>query len=103
MVTGGAVMNVCGLICPECTSYNNECKGCSNAGGKVYWTGYLPEKICPIYACVAQKGLPDCGICEKLPCDIWQSLKDPALSSSEFQETIKQRMENLSRLHKHVD
>lgn len=96
-------MNVCGLICLECSSFNKECKGCYNEGGKVYWANYLPEKICPIYACVTKKGLSDCGICEKLPCDIWRSLKDPALSSNEFQETIKQRMENLARLQKHED
>lgn len=94
-------MTVCGLICSECPSLNKECKGCSAEDGKAYWTTYLAEKVCPIYACVLEKRVSDCGGCEKLPCDIWWSLRDPALSNDEFQTSIKQRLENLTRLHKH--
>lgn len=89
-------MNACGVECTTCPSFGGACRGCAAEEGKVYWSAYMEEKICPLYACARQKGLTDCGECEKIPCSIWLSLRDPALSEEAFQASVRERLKNLS-------
>lgn len=90
-------MNACGLDCAECPSFGKECRGCAAEQGKVYWTEHVGAKICPLYACAQKKGMKDCGECGELPCAIWLSLRDPALSEEAFQASLQNRMRRLGR------
>jgi Fe-S oxidoreductase len=36
-----------------------------------------------------------CGKCEKAPCDIWRSTRDPKFTDEEFEENIRERITNL--------
>lgn len=91
---------VCGLDCSECHSLGKECRGCAAECGKPYWTVNLAQKICPIYACAAARNLLNCGECDEVPCAIWLSLQDPALSDDAFKKSIRQRLDNLLSLRK---
>ena len=59
----------------------------------------MPEgKTCTIYECtVSTNKYSHCGKCEKLPCDIWRSTRDPKFTDEEFEENIKERMGNLAK------
>ena len=67
-------MNACGVDCAECPSFGSECRGCAAEQGQVYWTAFMGEHICPLYACAQKKGMKDCGHCGDVPCGIWLSL-----------------------------
>lgn len=87
-------LSCCGTQCSECTFYGTMCKGCNESDGKVF---HAPEgQACPIYECsVNQKKQKNCGSCQKLPCDIWRNTKDPSMSDEEFENNIRQRVENV--------
>ena len=85
---------VCGAICEGCGHFA-ECGGCDQKQGRVFWTQYIQAEVCPIYQCVKEQGLEDCGQCSKLPCEIWMELKDPALSEEAHQRSIRERADRL--------
>jgi len=88
-------VNACGLNCAECPSKNRECKGCDAERGKPFWTAYLEDKICPLFACAQKKGFADCGACPELPCGIWLTMRDPSLSDEAFEASLQQRLRAL--------
>lgn len=93
-----AKISVCGYDCYDCKYYKkSKCTGCNNIQGEVWWTEYLTVKICPIYECVRQNKLMNCGECSKLPCDIWWELKDPEYSETEHKASIKTRIDTLKK------
>jgi hypothetical protein len=65
--------------------------------GKPFWTTEATENgICPLYDCsINKKMFNNCGECSDLPCKIFIDLKDPSISDSEHQKSIKQRVTNL--------
>lgn len=87
-------LSCCGTKCSECGCYGSICKGCNESAGKVF---HAPEgQACPIYECsVNQKKQKSCGGCQNLPCDIWRNTKDPSMSDEEFENNIRQRVENV--------
>ncbi|MBD5483271.1 MAG: hypothetical protein HDR15_12240 [Lachnospiraceae bacterium] len=87
-------LSCCGTKCSECGCYGSMCKGCNESAGKVF---HAPEgQACPIYECsVNQKKQKSCGGCQNLPCDIWRNTKDPSMSDEEFEDNIRQRVENV--------
>jgi len=92
-------LSVCGVNCEGCEHSGAECSGdCAAIRGKVYWAGFIGEEVCPIYACVAGKKHGDCGDCKKLPCKIWHTLKDPAMTEEAFQQSIRDRVKVLMGL-----
>ncbi len=62
--------------------------------GKVF---HAPAgRACPIYACAVNRNhRATCAGCEKLPCEIWKSTRDPQLSDAAFADSIAQRVRNL--------
>lgn len=97
ILEGAAVheaLSCCGTRCSECTCYGTMCKGCNESEGKVF---HAPEgQACPIYECsVNQKKRKNCGGCQNLPCDIWRNTKDPSMSDEEFEDNIRQRVQNM--------
>jgi hypothetical protein len=73
-----------------------ECKGdCETLKGKVYWAKYIGVEVCPVYQCVQDHGLKSCGDCEKLPCQLWFTLKDPSMTDAEHEKSIKDRVKLL--------
>jgi hypothetical protein len=86
---------VCGVDCTECLHLDNDCKGCETIKGKVYWAQYIGAEICPVYNCVEDHKFNNCGDCERIPCDKWYSLKDPAMSEEEHRKGIRDRVKKL--------
>ena len=91
-------LSVCGVDCEGCKHLGVECSGgCAAVQGRVYWLDYIGAKVCPIYACAAGKKYGDCGECADLPCKIWHTLKDPAMTEEAFQQSIRDRVEALGK------
>ena len=89
---------VCGYYCGDCHFLGETCSGCGYVSGRPFWTVEMPGGICPIYeCCVNLKQLEHCGVCPDLPCRIIHELRDPDMNDSQFQESIDQRLKNLSR------
>lgn len=95
----GRQLTCCGTECTECGFYENVCAGCNESCGRVF---HAPEgKACPIYDCaVNRKKRTSCAQCKNLPCEIWKTTRDPALSEQEFAESIRKRIENLQEVLK---
>ncbi|WP_066684673.1 DUF3795 domain-containing protein [Christensenella intestinihominis] len=95
------VISCCGAVCSQCKDYPRECGGCPAIQGKVFWLQYVPEDVCPIYACcVEEKGLAHCGGCEELPCERYSRYSDPNMSEEEgakLQEEAFARLRSLPR------
>lgn len=87
-------LSCCGTDCSKCGLYGDTCRGCNEVRGKVF---HMPDgKVCPIYACSVNKNkYPSCAGCEKLPCEIWKSQKDPAMSEEEAEVNLMERVRNL--------
>ena len=92
--TGTSALSVCGTDCHSCYCYGKMCTGCDECEGKVF---HAPEgSVCTIYDCVRnEKGLPDCGSCDELPCGIWMSTRDPHFSEEEFKQNVAERVRAL--------
>jgi len=88
---------VCGVHCEGCPSFGKECAGCQAIEGKVFWAKYISSDVCPIYQCVKDKSFENCGDCAQMPCELWFSLKDPAWSDEEHQQSIKERLSELRK------
>jgi hypothetical protein len=60
----------------------------------------MPEgQTCAIYECtVNTHKYGNCGKCDKVPCDIWRKTRDPKFTDEEFENNIRERISNLSRL-----
>ncbi|NLL72322.1 MAG: DUF3795 domain-containing protein [Clostridiales bacterium] len=91
------MMSVCGTDCSTCYCYEEKmCNGCNEAKGKVF---HMAEgKACRIYDCTVNNKHGHCGNCDKLPCDIWRSTRDPKFTDQEFDENIRERMANLKKI-----
>ena len=83
-------LTVCGTDCSACPLHGNMCAGCNETCGRVF---HAPEgKPCPIYTCCAhQRRFAACASCEKLPCEIWQAVRDPSMTDEQFQKSILDR------------
>ena len=87
-------LSCCGIECAACPLYHSKCEGCNATCGKVFHA--LKGKACTIYACCVQKHrYTTCVSCGKLPCMIWQSTRDPAMTDEEFEHSISQRIDAL--------
>lgn len=90
----------CGASCPECDKYPHDCQGCHAVLGKVWWTAYTGQSVCPFYqCCVTDKALTDCGLCPDFPCEFFQT-GDPTKTEEENAAIYQQQLERLSRHHK---
>jgi len=98
-------LSVCGIDCQEacieCNKHLQEpCKGCNAIKGEIFWTQYLGLDTCPIYnCCINEKHYNNCGECDKLPCEIYFSTKDPSTTDEEFLESIKVRANTLKQVN----
>lgn len=90
----------CGICCEKCPKFPKECAGCHAIKGRVFWARYVGADVCPIYQCAKDKRLAHCGDCAHVPCQLWVSLKDPALSDDEHQQSINERVAALKSLRK---
>lgn len=85
----------CGTDCSQCGYLGQVCQGCSQSQGRPF---YSPDVPCPIYRCaVLERGQAGCGGCNALPCPIWRATRDPQLSDEAFEETIRERVNNLKK------
>lgn len=84
----------CGADCKACNCYGKNCQGCNELSGKVF---HAPEgKTCPIYRCaVYRQHRTSCAGCLELPCEIWNTTKDPSLSQETFEADLQKRMGRL--------
>ncbi len=89
---------VCGLYCGNCEYFGEQCRGCGHEEGKPFWTKIAGMDICPLHdCCVNQKSLEHCGLCDELPCEKFLSLRDPALSDEQFNQSIQTRQSALQK------
>ncbi|MDD2434025.1 MAG: GNAT family N-acetyltransferase [Bacilli bacterium] len=86
----------CGAVCNECEKYLATCRGCTTIEGKVFWTKYTNQAVCPFYDCAVNKnGLEHCGKCAKFPCHYFKS-GDPNKSKEENDALLQLQIKNLS-------
>ena len=87
----------CGLFCGDCEFIWDKCAGCNDVKGKPFWAEMYNLDVCPVYGCcVDEKQLEHCGLCERLPCNTFTSLRDPALSDEEYEKSLIERQKNLN-------
>ena len=87
---------VCGACCEGCCGYSKECGGsCEATQGRVFWAQYIGAEVCPVYQCVKDNGYKNCGDCEKIPCETWFAVKDPATSDEDHKKSIEERVAKL--------
>jgi len=102
MANGIALAAACGLYCGDCEYLEGTCQGCSQVKGRPFWTEQFDMEVCPLYGCcVNQKALEHCGLCDDFPCDLFTSLRDPALSDEEAEQSLQKRQKDL-RLRKEI-
>lgn len=89
------IVSVCGQECDQCNFFPEDCAGCPEMSGKPFWAKGLPDNICGIYRCVEKKELGNCGQCDEIPCDQYQSVKDPAASDEAHRKNILDRVNRL--------
>ncbi len=90
------MISKCGVICQiDCKAWQKECQGCNELSGKVSWAIFYNKEYCPIYECVVQKGLSNCGECGQAPCKIWIDTRNPDAGDEEFSADINSRLKNL--------
>ena len=88
----------CGLYCGYCEYLGDKCRGCGPVQGKPFWTEQYGVEVCPLYDCsVNQKKLEHCGLCPELPCETFNSLRDPSLNDEEAGIALEARKEGLVR------
>lgn len=87
-------LSCCGTECSSCGCYGSMCKGCNESKGKVF---HCPEgQECAIYeCCITKHKYNDCSECKEVPCHIWRKTRDPKYTDQEFEENVKQRVNNL--------
>jgi hypothetical protein len=89
---------VCGIYCGSCRFLGQQCKGCGYVEGKPFWAVEVPGGVCPLYACCHnQKHLEHCGLCADFPCKMFTDLRDPNMSDQEFQQSLRERVQDLKR------
>lgn len=88
----------CGARCVNCKSFPKECKGCRNIKGKVFWTQYTGDTVCPIWKCCSEQKRKNCENCPDLPCV--RFMKDPTISDEENEANLKKMIDNLSEFVK---
>ena len=88
------MISCCGQDCSTCYCFGKMCKGCNALLGKVF---HVPEKkACAIYHCCRiQNGYDSCGKCDKLPCDLMLSTRDPKMTEEEFMKGVDERVKRL--------
>ena len=88
----------CGLYCGKCEYLGDKCEGCGHEEGKPFWTEIMKIAMCPLYeCCIIKKQLEHCGLCDELPCKIFLSFQDPALSPEEAEQSLLKRQSDLLR------
>lgn len=87
-------ISCCGTDCSTCGLLGDLCIGCNEAKGRVF---HVPEgSECPIYNCSrTRNGMDSCAECDKLPCEVILSTRDPNLSDEEFSKSVEERVNRL--------
>lgn len=94
------LLSVCGYECSKCDYFKKkECTGCNQIQGKAWWVGYVNASSCPIYDCVKNHKIDNCGLCSELPCKLWYDLKDPNFTEEQQNQSIIDRVERLKIEH----
>lgn len=89
------IISCCGVICSDCEYYPEDCSGCNNVKGKVFWLQYTEEDVCSLYnCCINTKGYVHCGECSLLPCEKFEE-NDPTKTSEENARDHKEQLEML--------
>jgi hypothetical protein len=89
---------VCGMYCDECEHFENDCQGCSESAGNVFWTEFVDIEACPVYeCCVNEKKLAHCGLCHEMPCEKYFRFRDPGVTEEEAIKTLEKQKECLIR------
>lgn len=90
------MLSACGLVCDECDHFGILCQGCSEVGGKPFWTGEAKLESCGLYqCCVTQNGFSHCGHCSTLPCQMFLEYKDPDATDEEHARGLEIRISRL--------
>lgn len=92
------IISCCGVVCSECRFFPEECKGCPEIKGNVFWLQYTGETVCSIYdCCINNKHLEHCGKCASLPCEKYSN-DDPTKSPEENAEDRRKQLEQLKSM-----
>ena len=75
---GDFTLPPCGGYCENCVEYKRVCAGCVETGGKPFHVQQGEADICPVWACVKNRGIEHCGVCDEFPCDTFLDWYDPA-------------------------
>lgn len=92
------MISCCGTVCSDCPYYPEECGGCPEIKGRVFWTDFIGRTVCEIYdCCVENKKLLHCGLCSQFPCRRYD-LNDPTKTEEENQADFDRQFSMLRRM-----
>lgn len=84
----------CGALCAACARFPLACAGCGAIAGKPHWLQYTGQSVCAVYdCCVNTRHAPNCGGCERLPCEKFTS--DPTLTQAENEQNLRAMLARL--------
>ena len=93
------IISCCGAVCSGCEKYPNDCKGCSDVKGKVFWLEFTGGMVCDIYnCCVDQKRFDHCGQCSSLPCQFFLDTIDPNKTKEENEKILESQLYHLKSM-----
>ena len=89
-------ISVCGSDCAKCYCFGEMCPGCNACLGRVFHAG---GEECAIYACCVNKHrYATCASCDRMPCEVWQSVRDPSMTDEQFQQSVNDRVFTLKKI-----
>ena len=91
-----ALAAICGIYCGDCEFLGKQCGGCGNIQGKPFHVEQAGMDVCSLYGCcVDSKKVEHCGLCDEFPCDTFKTIRDPALTDEEFEQSLQDRIKAL--------
>ncbi|NLV28095.1 MAG: DUF3795 domain-containing protein [Methanomicrobiales archaeon] len=94
----GLIPTVCGMYCDECDHYEQDCQGCDESEGTIFWNEYVDIECCPVYdCCVNKKHLVHCGQCDEMPCERYFRFRDPGVTEEEAKQVLEKQKACLAR------
>jgi len=92
------IISCCGVVCSDCEYYPNDCKGCPEIKGNVFWLQYTSEEICSIYqCCINEKQYSHCGKCSDVPCQFYER-GDPTKTDEENKKILDSNLAQLKQM-----
>jgi hypothetical protein len=79
------IVGLCGAVCSECDAFDREmCKGC-------FAKNIATDSPCGIWACIREKGISSCDMCELMDCETFKAYTDECIGFERMARRMKVR------------